>query len=554
MVYSINFNMSGIFLLIFVYAYLYILYRERYMGIWLVSWIIYFLRSFLMDAGMFNWMQTSLGIVSYQILSSIATLMFMYGTLQFVNKKFNMYWLYGAIGTLLMSMTFTILKFSFLYAMLPATWFCGIVYIWVGIIFIRYLELSRAGKLITGYTFILLGIHTLNKPFLVNISWITSWGYLIADDLRLIIAVGTLLVYFEKNRMDLSNKETQYRLLAENAVDIVYRYKLLPKAHFDYISPSIFTVTGYSDQEFYSNPDLLYSLIDPNDTPLFQNFINIQQSTEDIAFAFPITHKNGNIVWLEHKFSHVYDKEGRVLAREGIFRDITTRKNLEQMTMKLEKLNIVGQMAVNIAHEIRNPLTTVYGYLQFLKNKKEECVKYKEQFAIMTEELNKANVIISEYLLLARNKRVELKNSDLNKLINQSYPLLQVSTGTANIQVKLDLADIPNLHIDENEIRQLLINLVRNGVEAMPSGGNITIRTFLENDKIVLAITDQGAGIPTNVLENMGTPFLTTKADGTGLGLPICYQIVNRHNAVMEVSSNVNGTTFFVRFKINSDD
>jgi len=354
--------------------------------------------------------------------------------------------------------------------------------------------------------------------------------------------------------MDLSNKETQYRLLAENAVDIIYRYKLLPKAHFNYISPSVFTVTGYSDQEFYSNADLLYSLIYPNDTSLFQEFINRQQRTDDTAYTFRIVHKNGNIVWLEHKFSRFYDQEGRALAREGIFREITTRKNLEQMTVKLEKLNVVGQMAVSIAHEIRNPLTTVYGYLQFLKNKKEECVNYKEQFAIMVEELNKANVIISEYLLLAHNKRVELKNSDLNKLINQVYPLLQVSTGRADIQVKLDLADIPNLLIDESEIRQLLINLLRNGVGAMSSGGTITIRTFLENDKAVLAITDQGSGIPANILENMGTPFLTTKEDGTGLGLPICYQIVSRHNAVMDVSSNVDGTTFFIRFKINSDD
>lgn len=549
----INFNMSGIFLIIFIYAYLYILYREFYMGIWLISWIIYFFRSVFWDAGIFNWMGTSIGIASYQILSSVATLLFTYGTICFVNRKLNIIWLYGALCTLLISILFTFLNFSFSYAMLPATWFCGIVYIWAGVIFIRRLNLPGAGKMITGYAFILWGIHTLNKPFLIHIAGITAWGYLIADTLRLIIAIGTLLVYFEKTRVDLSNKEAQYRLLAQNAVDIIYRYRLLPDANFEYISPSVLRVTGYSDQEFYTNSSLFFNLIYPEDRLSFQNFVSVNEIDDELAFTFRIIHKNGNVIWLEHKFSHFYNQDGCILAREGIFRDVTIRKKMElkQMTIKLEKLNIVGQMAVSIAHEIRNPLTTVCGYLQFLKNKKEECAKYGEQFTLMSEELDKANSIISEYLLLAHDKRTELKYNNLNKLIQKLYPLLQASTGTANIHVKLELTDIPNIYIDETEIRQLLINLVRNGIEAMRAGGNITIRTYLEKDKVVLVIADQGPGLPTDVLENMGTPFLTTKADGTGLGLPICYQIANRHSAVIEATSSDDmGTSFLVKFNI----
>lgn len=553
MLYPINFSMSGMFSMIFVYVYLYILYRERYMGIWLISWLIYLSRSLFLDSGMFHWMQSLSGIVLYQAMSSVAALLFTYGALIFVNKKGSKYWLYSAMGTFLLSMAFAFLHSSFVYAMLPSTWFCGIVYIWAGLVFIRYFELPGVGRLVTGYAFILLGVHTLNKPFLVNVAWVTPWGYLLADALRLIIAAGTLLVYFEKTRLDLSNKEAQYRLLAENAVDIIYRYKLFPKAHFDYISPSVLAATGYHDQEYYANPKLFLSLIYPDDVLLFHEFVGNFQRTEDIALTFRIVHKKGNIVWLDHKFSLVYDQDGRALAREGICRDVTARKHLELLSAKIDKLNMVGQMAVSIAHEIRNPLTTVCGYLQVMGRKKKESVNDKEQLDLMLKELGKTNEVISEYLLLAHNKRAELKYDNLNELIANLHPLLQASAGTFHAQVKLELAAIPKLCIDKNEIRYLLIHLVRNGLEAMPTGGDITIRTYMEQDKIVLSVTDQGSGMPPDVLENIGTPFLTTKTDGTGLGLPICYRIVNRHNAIMDVSSDSHGTTFFACFNLSCE-
>jgi signal transduction histidine kinase len=104
------------------------------------------------------------------------------------------------------------------------------------------------------------------------------------------------------------------------------------------------------------------------------------------------------------------------------------------------------------------------------------------------------------------------------------------------------------LLLDENEIRQLLLNLVRNSIEAMPAGGNLVIRTFQEDSKVVLSVSDQGAGIPANILDKLGTPFITTKDTGTGLGLPICYQIAHRHNANIEINTSTEGTTFFVYF------
>ncbi|MHB1126144.1 MAG: ATP-binding protein [Bacillota bacterium] len=103
--------------------------------------------------------------------------------------------------------------------------------------------------------------------------------------------------------------------------------------------------------------------------------------------------------------------------------------------------------------------------------------------------------------------------------------------------------------MDDKEIRQLIINLARNGLEAMPPGGVLTIRTYLEGKEVVLAVEDRGKGISSEVMNKIGTPFFTTKDNGTGLGLAICYSIASRHNATLKIETSPEGSAFFVRFE-----
>ena len=127
-------------------------------------------------------------------------------------------------------------------------------------------------------------------------------------------------------------------------------------------------------------------------------------------------------------------------------------------------------------------------------------------------------------------------------------PLMKIS------KLKLTQSKVPNLQLNRNEIRQLILNLYRNGLEAMESGKTLTIRTYMENDDVVLAIEDQGSGIKPEVLEKLGTPFFSTKDNGTGLGLGVCYGIAARHNAKIDIETSSSGTTFFVRFKNKPGD
>lgn len=230
-----------------------------------------------------------------------------------------------------------------------------------------------------------------------------------------------------------------------------------------------------------------------------------------------------------------------------IVRDTSELTRLKQEISRLDKLHLVGEMAASIGHEVRNPMTTVRGFLQ-LFSRKAEFAGYTERFNLMIEELDRANEIISEFLSLAKNKALKLERQNLNTIINTIAPLIQSNATMSNKFLRLDLQVIPDLRLDAQEIRQLILNLVQNGLEAMLPATTITIKTFHKNNQVVMAIQDMGSGIPPDFMEKVGIPFFTTKENGTGLGLAVCYSIAARHNASIEACSNPDGTTFFIRF------
>jgi PAS domain S-box len=225
--------------------------------------------------------------------------------------------------------------------------------------------------------------------------------------------------------------------------------------------------------------------------------------------------------------------------------DISEHKMMEQQIARLDRLNLVGEMAASIGHEIRNPMTSVRGFLQMFEHKYSED---KEFLNLMIEELDRANNIITEFLSLAKNKIVELMPENLNLILSSILPLLQATATIQDKNIKLQMDKLPVLLLDKKEIRQLVLNLVNNGLDAMAAGGSITVRTFTEGDNAVLSIHDQGTGISPDVLDKLGTPFFTTKEKGTGLGLAVCYGIAARHNATIDIETGGSGTTVSVRF------
>ncbi len=544
---SIIATLSATFAVVCVYIFLYSLYRQTYIGLWAIFWLVHF-GSQIFYRTPPQQMSTPFSVV-IQLITICNYLLIVIATNKFLEQKIYKGWYYWALGIIATADIAFYFDAPFLIKAVPTYAFIAYVYLWHGWMFIRHLDSKGWGKNVVGIAFIGLGIHSFDMPFLITVSWFAPWGFLISGTLRFIISIGILMLYVEKNFRDLTAKEQQYRLLAENAADVIYLYRLRPAHGFDYISPSIARLTGYGSDDYYNSPDLLFSLVHPGDAAIVENLVSDPAAVADNPLVMRLIRRDHTLVWVEQTTVPILDKAGLCTSYQGVIRDISPRKNLEQDVARLDRLETVGQMAANVAHEIRNPMTTVRGYLQFLNNKP-EFASYTSHLNLLLSELDRANLIIREYLSLCHNKTREPQASQLNDIINDLAPLLKADANSSSHVVDFCLENIPDIYLDEKEIRQLILNLIRNGLEAMDPGGTVTIRTYSNHDgEVVLAIEDQGKGIPPHILENLGKPFLTTKVNGTGLGLPVVYRIANDHQAKVLVESDSQGTTFRILFK-----
>ena len=271
----------------------------------------------------------------------------------------------------------------------------------------------------------------------------------------------------------------------------------------------------------------------------------------------PMVLRNLTAVWKEMVFENriyeVYsqpfiDADGSKLVFKVLI-DITDRKSADRELARLERLNMVGEMAAGIAHEVRNPLTTVRGFLQLLQSKA-ETKNYHEFYQLMTDELDRANLILTDFLSLAKDKSRDFELINVTKIVKTLTPLLTADANNQDKKVTLEFEEVPDSYGNESELRQLILNLARNGLEAMSAGTTLTLRTHKSEDYIMLEVCDQGEGINPTILENLGTPFLTTKERGTGLGIAICQSIAVRHKGLINFDSDHMGTKVTVRFPL----
>ena len=308
------------------------------------------------------------------------------------------------------------------------------------------------------------------------------------------------------------------------------------------------SLIGIERSQLIGMPLLVY--VTKSDLKLFLDHLRrCKRRDEKVITELSLMTKNGAPIQVQLLSAPHKSTDGRSRFYKTVITDITQRKHYENELARLDRLNLVGEMAAGIGHEVRNPMTTVRGFLQLYRNK-EAFAQYKDRFDLMIDELDRANSIITEFLSLAKNKTADLKAQNLNTILEHLSPLIQSDARVSDKNIHFQLEEIPSLFLDEKEIRQLILNHIRNGLEAMSPGGNLTIKTFTDGQEVVLSVQDQGKGIKSNVLEKIGTPFFTTKDNGTGLGLAVCYSIAARHKAVINIETSPTGTTFFVRFRV----
>jgi len=254
-------------------------------------------------------------------------------------------------------------------------------------------------------------------------------------------------------------------------------------------------------------------------------------------------YKNGKkLHYLIQSIETMYEGEAAILHS---FVDITHEKESEKLILRSEKLNIAGELAAGIAHELRNPLTAIKGFFRMLKTSNDKKQLY---YSVIEEELSRIEQISSELLSLAKPHSESRSDHNLVQLIREVAILLTPQANWGNMQIEIQ-ADQEQLyvHCEDTKMKQVFINLIKNAMDAMSHGGTISIVIRQQPDGVQVQVTDEGSGIPPQLLNKIGEPFYTTKEKGTGLGLMVCFQIIESHAGTIQVDSKLGvGTTFTI--------
>lgn len=355
-----------------------------------------------------------------------------------------------------------------------------------------------------------------------------------------------------ENYQELNDKKQELEQIF-NQVEVAIFTKYLNENNI-IISKAVEKIFGITQEEF--NQEKWMSMIHPSDQSKIQMLYK-KNITQKIEFGYRIIHPSGEIRYLNEVINPVLNEKGESIKVNGVIFDITEKKVTEHRIKEMEKdiqhserIKLVGELAASVAHEIRNPLTTVRGFLQLFY--KDNTISKESKFFInlSLEELDRANNIISDYLSLGKSDDKDMEEINVLKEIQNIIDSIHSFSILHQVKIVLDFKSPDTyLEINRDNLRQVMLNILKNGVEASASRGNGTVSVKVYEKKYItyIEVKDNGIGMEPDEIARLGLPFYSTKEKGTGLGMMVCYKIIDSMKGKIKVTSEKGlGTTFTI--------
>lgn len=339
----------------------------------------------------------------------------------------------------------------------------------------------------------------------------------------------------------LDSKEGYLHMFFENAKDGIAVFDL--DARIIEINPAFELLYGWSRQECIGN---LIPLVPPeNSEAAKERTKKILNGENFYSFETKDMKKNGTFFDAQLTLSPIYDKNNEIVAISVITRDISYRKKAEKLMVQSEKLKLAGEIAAGVAHEIRNPMTVISGFIQMMNA--DDKHPYQSYTKLIASELERINLIISEFLILAKPHVSSAKEFKLEEIVQDVVLLFRPELNLRGIQLT-ESWNTPQVVVvgEQNQIKQVVINVIKNAIEALHEEGSLLhISSEFEEDNLVaIHIRDNGEGMSREVVNQIFEPFFTTKTTGTGLGMMISEKIIREHDGKVTINSRLNkGTT-----------
>jgi two-component system sensor histidine kinase PilS (NtrC family) len=261
-------------------------------------------------------------------------------------------------------------------------------------------------------------------------------------------------------------------------------------------------------------------------------------------FEFQGSH--GAVMTLGCRVAHFSDSKGILAGYIVNFRDITNFRRMEAALKKADRLAALGELSARMAHEIRNPLAALCGSVQLLSSATDIKVHDSKLLAIVTREAERLDALISEFLMYARPAAPHVERLLLHAFINDEFHFLANDLRYINIKLVNLVPESAEVVVDPNQLHQVIINLMQNASDAMAGEGEIRIESGQSSTTVSIIVSDNGAGIAEDAVQNLFEPFWTTKLSGTGLGLAISYRIIEAHGGTIAAESPPGGGSRFI--------
>ena len=281
---------------------------------------------------------------------------------------------------------------------------------------------------------------------------------------------------------------------------------------------------------------------DANFSSLVVDTLETGQEYRSVELDYPLPHQTPHV---QVSTSRLFDGRGRQLGVVAVVRDISETYSLRQQVIRADRLAAIGEVAAGIAHELRTPLTSIRGFVQYLQGSTEPA-EWREYGDIIVREVDGLNRIVSELLDLVRSRPLHAEPSDLNQIVRDTLLLARDSARAGRAEFLVELGEaLPQVEVDSGEIKQVLLNVLVNAIQALTGGsGTVCIVTARHSKGVALSVADNGSGMSPAERERIFEPFFSTKPTGTGLGMAIARRIIERHKGSIEIETETGrGTT-----------
>lgn len=349
-------------------------------------------------------------------------------------------------------------------------------------------------------------------------------------------------------KKELFSTQQHYKSFFNDTKDAIVVYDLDGKVMN--VNPAFEQMYGWKKEEIINQ--MMPILIEMDYDAVKERWHAAVQGEKVAGLEVKHVRRDGKVLDVAITISPIYSVNQQIIALSAISRDITEQKKTEELLIRSEKLAMVGEMAAGVAHEVKNPLTVISGFVQMMQQDKQ----YEQYANYMLTELHRINLIMSEFLVLAKPQAIKFQSVQLKTLFDELFVLYDSQYMYSNVKMNVMIEDnLPNVQCEPNQLKQVLINLMKNAIEAIEENGTIQIQILAADQWVIIEVKDNGCGIPAHVLKQVYDPFFTTKDEGTGLGLMVTQGIIDNHQGHLEIISKEKvGTTVKIFLPIPTNE